>query len=334
MAEDGVVPPPMPLYSLGRTGEIREEKFHEADLRPPQTGTTFPFIWPPPEHLHSVTTFAEPVLDVPSESLIKREMELDSARWAKMEDTQGDQVYDSLVPPRNRNRKSAAVQGATPPEKMLPWYVPEGPEDDTLVFESRFESGNLRTASKIEESEYNLHLALDINTDRHTQWFYFRVGNTRPGRRYKFNIQNLLKGDSVYNLGMQPLVYSEERAKAERIGWYRGGIDVCYFKNQITRAKAQPFWTLTFTVSTEFPGDTLYLAHCFPYTYTDLQRYLHALDTSPARSFVRQRTLCQTLAGNECNLLTITSPEGSNTSKRGIVVSARVHPGETNASWM
>lgn len=60
-----------------------------------------------------------------------------------------------------------------------------------------------------DESEYNLHLAFDINTDRHTQWFYFQMSNLRRGRAYKLNMQNLMKTEAVYNLGMQPLAYSE-----------------------------------------------------------------------------------------------------------------------------
>ncbi len=32
---------------------------------------------------------------------------------------------------------------------MPKWYVPTGPDDDTIVFESRFESGNLRSAEKM-----------------------------------------------------------------------------------------------------------------------------------------------------------------------------------------
>ena len=45
----------------------------------------------------------------------------------------------------------------------------------------------------------------------------------------------------------------------------------------------------------------------------------------------------QTLAGNNCDLLTITSFGGDAESlkhRRGVVVTGRVHPGESNASWM
>jgi len=46
-----------------------------------------------------------------------------------------------------------------------------------LIFDSKFESGNLNLAY-INELEYELLLQNDVNTDRNTQWFYFKVSNT------------------------------------------------------------------------------------------------------------------------------------------------------------
>ena len=72
-------------------------------------------------------------------------------------------------------------------------------EDTTLVFESRFESGNLRRAVQIGPFEYDLILKYDYGTNNYTQWFYFGVKNTRKGVTYKFNIINLVKPESSYN---------------------------------------------------------------------------------------------------------------------------------------
>jgi hypothetical protein len=49
-----------------------------------------------------------------------------------------------------------------------PFYTPLGPEDQTLVFESRFETGNLLAAIKLTENEYDLILQNDINTNGNT----------------------------------------------------------------------------------------------------------------------------------------------------------------------
>jgi len=86
-------------------------------------------------------------------------------------------------------------------------------EDKTLLIESRFESGNLYLASKVSDSEYNCMMQNDINTSGHTQWFYFRVMNTRAGHTVKFNIMNYSKPDSLFNYGMKISVYSEKKAE-------------------------------------------------------------------------------------------------------------------------
>lgn len=96
-----------------------------------------------------------------------------------------------------------------PPNKS--YYTPNSLSDQTLVFESRFESGNLQLAHKACENEYNLILQNDINSKGHTQWFYFRVQNTRKNQKVKFNLLNFLKPKSLYNEGMKVLILSEKK---------------------------------------------------------------------------------------------------------------------------
>lgn len=46
--------------------------------------------------------------------------------------------------------------------------------------------------------------------------------------------------------------------------------------------------------------DTVYLAHCYPYTYTDLNRYIKSIEEDSFRKTkVRRKNLCQTIAGNK-----------------------------------
>lgn len=83
------------------------------------------------------------------------------------------------------------------------------------MFESRFESGNLRRAIQIGDNDYQLILEADYQTTGHTQWFYFSVANTRKDTEYRFKILNMNKLDSLYNAGMKPLIYSEANAKSK-----------------------------------------------------------------------------------------------------------------------
>lgn len=115
-------------------------------------------------------------------------------------------------------------------ETLKPYYkLKNTATDSTLVFESRFESGNLRRAVKISDTEYDLYLKNDYGTNGYTQWFYYSVANTRKDKTYRFNIVNLMKPDSNYNMGMKPLIYSVKEAEKNHMGWSRDGFNISYY---------------------------------------------------------------------------------------------------------
>ncbi|KAL4714463.1 hypothetical protein ACJJTC_017758 [Scirpophaga incertulas] len=214
-------------------------------------------------------------------------------------------------------------------------------DDDELRFESRFESGNLAKAIRITSAYYELHLRTDLYTNRHMQWFYFKVTNTRKQMMYRFSIVNLSKAESLYNEGMRPLLYSTKDAQLHSIGWRRCGDNIAYYKNDSTSEEEEQFPSYTLTFNIEFPhtDDAVYIAHCYPYTYSDLQEYLSRLQAHPVKStYSKLRLLCRTLAGNNVYYLTITAPPNTNEmeqkKKRAVIITSRVHPGETPASWM
>ena len=71
---------------------------------------------------------------------------------------------------------------------------------NVLIFDSRFENGNLRKVAKVNNVYYNLWLENDLNTKGHTQWFFFKViyqdiltRSDKKEHRIKFNILNLAK---------------------------------------------------------------------------------------------------------------------------------------------
>lgn len=166
--------------------------------------------------------------------------------------------------------------------------------------------------------------------------------------RVRFNIVNMQKKDSLYNYGMMPATYSENQSLNE--DWVHRGEDVCYYRNGATTVKSgkrgdeskkkmllQYHYTLTFTYTFEQP-DTVYFAHTFPYTYSDLQLSLCKMEQKYRNSgFFHQRTLCETLAGNSCDILSISERSQGiieSKNKPAVILTARVHPGESNSSFM
>ena len=140
---------------------------------------------------------------------------------------------------------------------------------------------------------------------------------------------------------MKPLFYSSKEAENPNgIGWYRDGQNICYYQNQLKKKGGGYYYTLTFQVQCSNDDDVVYMAHCYPYTYSDLQEDLTRIEKDSAcQDFFYRGTLCRTLAGNRCEYLSITSKDKDPKSakalaKKGVVISARVHPGETGASYM
>ncbi|KAJ7411580.1 cytosolic carboxypeptidase 1 isoform X1 [Pitangus sulphuratus] len=227
--------------------------------------------------------------------------------------------------------------------------IPE--EADVLKFNSKFESGNLRKVIQIRKNEYDLILNSDINSNHYHQWFYFEVSGMKTGTGYRFNIINCEKSNSQFNYGMQPLMYSVQEALNSRPCWTRVGTDICYYKNHFSRSsiaaggqKGKSYYTITFTVTFQHKDDVCYFAYHYPYTYSTLKMHLQKLESmhNPQQIYFRQDILCETLAGNSCPLITITAmPESSYyehvcqfRNRPYVFLSARVHPGETNASWV
>uniref|UniRef100_A0A7N9ATV3 tubulin-glutamate carboxypeptidase n=1 Tax=Mastacembelus armatus TaxID=205130 RepID=A0A7N9ATV3_9TELE len=221
------------------------------------------------------------------------------------------------------------------------------PPADSLWFFSKFESGNLRKAVQVRRYEYDLILNADANCFQHSQWFYFEVSNMEADVPYRFNIINCEKSNSQFNYGMQPVLYSVREALEGRPHWVRTGTEICYFRNHFCPVQGRrrtTFYTLTFTINFKHNEDVCYLAYHYPYTYSALKAHLNILEKSvdPAKVFFQQQSLCATLAGNSCPVVTITACPASRSwkdvhelrNRSYIVLTGRVHPGESNASWV
>lgn len=239
---------------------------------------------------------------------------------------------------------------------------------NTLRFSSKFESGNLKKAVKISENDYRLILEYDTETLGYTQWYFFSVKPYKSEHKVKFSITNLLKFESLYNQGMKPVVFSQLDSLEDPAKWQRNCTNVGYFKNNYKRPNGNSLYTLTFTYTFEDPTETIYFAYSYPYTYSSLISYINHIKIMHS-SILSSNTLCHTLAGNPCPIITITDglftyntwPEEleklcksaagrkilrvreskkldlsreKHQKKKGIFITARVHPGESNSSYM
>jgi len=237
---------------------------------------------------------------------------------------------------------SAAGKGlmsrcATP----VPYNVPVNgcgkPFEHSLTFDSEFESGNLLRTVQRGDANYDLFLRSDLHTGGHTQWFYFAVSNTHPAAlvrlaeqgvqvppvRVRFNIVNLTKPDSLYNLGMRPVVYSCLEAATKNVGWVRGGSDISYYSNPYGRPNQQGegvacYYTLSFTLEFHHAKDTVLVAYSYPYTNGDYRSHINKILVRPGSAdILRSQRLCQTLSGEECDLLVITDFKGKDRDRIG-----------------
>ena len=245
--------------------------------------------------------------------------------------------------------------------------------DDSLSFDSHFESANLHTAYrvytpleaslsgiKLKNHTYELYMQTDIHTVGNTQWFYFSINNNlRKGQIINIKIKNFRKSDSMYKRGMKPLIYSTKKKcwtrDCNNISYYMSNdVDTPEFQHVINELRhsaglkttsnnnksstSDVYYTLNFTHEVLYDNDICYFAYCYPYTYTDLQQYLHTLLTDPRKSpYIQRSVLCKTLGGNVCDLLTITSPATSAEELLGrpvVFLSARIHPGASCTVYM
>ena len=170
----------------------------------------------------------------PPPNLVTSLLRHDLMRLTKPENVMGHCVYDDIV------RDVEEPQPLFGKIEIGGKKAHEAATTPQLRFSSQFESGNLKRAIRVYDTEYDLVLNADLATAFHTQWFYFRVENMVPGVAYKFNIINLEKATSLFNDGQRPVVFSEKEFTKSGTGWRRGGFNIAYLRNPYKRRAPLP----------------------------------------------------------------------------------------------
>ena len=198
--------------------------------------------------------------------------------------------------------------------KLKSYYTLKNKNDNTLIFESRFESGNLLCAFRTEdENSYQLYLQNDTNTTGYIQWFFFRVSNTKKGRKVNFNIINMLRKKCIYSHGLKIMTYSTMASIKENLGWHRAGSNTMYYPNNLyvfnsNNGTRRNLHSLSFDYEFKYDNDIVYFANCLPYFYSKLMKQLNNYELNEEKyPYFQRKTLATTLGGNDLDMFTINS---------------------------
>lgn len=140
----------------------------------------------------------------------------------------------------------------------------------------------------------------------------------------------MTKKGLLYKRGMR-IAMSSRKDGGQR--WFRGGEEIEYAANRSCAGKTTH--VLSFSYEFLHDNDTVSMAFAEPYTTSDLKKDLNKISRGIGRKCIFNReALCTTVGGAACEVITLTSTKLSKEPKKAVIVTARVHPGETVGSWM
>ena len=246
--------------------------------------------------------------------------------------------------------------------------------NNEIKFSSNFESGNLRYAIKLNTHEYDLILRPETDCIRTYHWFFFRVEITNieklKDKIIKFNIINLYKKTVLFSEKIRILSYYNDAWSRDTFNIHYfingipcnvdiGGDDNYKEDNNISpnnilnleknsssnldnilnnQNEGMKYHTLTFSFDVSqitTKNKYIYFSYCYPYSFSQLDSYLSSLNNY--KDILRFDEIGKSLEGNSLHMLIITNFTDSFdelANKKSIIFTARVHPGESNGSYV
>ncbi|CAI2364203.1 unnamed protein product [Moneuplotes crassus] len=247
-------------------------------------------------------------------------------------------------------------------------------EREMLHFDSSFESGNADIVVLKSKFEYDIYPRSDANTKGHCYWYYFSVKTPwHPDKVKKYKDYSSYKEDEELKKTMK-VKFNIHRAldtngmkicyKINDAKWQRGGENFSTSQKTISLSHKgkiieKKISVLTFDFAFTNSMKTVSFAPCFPYTYTQLSDFLKECDYycyTNNRTYFERSSLCRSIGGNCVHLIKIHDPkdtpyknENSNSNvkddnnifreklekeKKIVIITARIHPGESMSSWV
>lgn len=79
---------------------------------------------------------------------------------------------------------------------------------------------------------------------------------------------------SFFKNGMQPVLFSLEKARRSGNGWSRAGFNIRYYQSNFIETDSGPYYTLQFQISFEFQNDYVTLSPYPSYSYSRLMNLI------------------------------------------------------------
>ena len=157
---------------------------------------------------------------------------------------------------------------------------------------------------------------------------------------------NFQRKKTKYSQGIKICYFSQKKKEEKHIGWHHTKEEVAYSQNflyNFNNGKRNYYYTLSFEYTFEYNNDEVYFANSIPFTYSNLINDLngYTIKENEKYNFFDRKKLCSTLTGNDVDYFIINNDtnilnhEKDNiNNKKGIILFARQHPGETVSSWV
>lgn len=199
--------------------------------------------------------------------------------------------------------------------------APATPAAKPILFDASFESGSIGLIEKITDTEYRLHIKGQQDArgrNRQATWFAFRMDDV-AGR------------EVTLRLGRWKGEYNDRPANAPMGEWFR---PVVSDDGETWEHLAAAAWDVgkdELTITVRPRGNSIWIAHIQPYTFSRLQRLLGEIDRSP---HARIEVIGRSVQGRELHVVTVTNHERPDANKKVVWLQARQHAWETGTSFM
>ena len=232
-----------------------------------------------------------------------------------------------------------------------------------ITISSKFDSGCLYNCkwNPEEPNRFELFMSGDglpyTRYGHYYSWFYFSVKGAKPNEDYVFSIRNMGFQQKLYKLGLRPVYRIAPHSMKWRrfTGPIRWDLDDAKQNLHVT-------WTHNFGSNFDPKTDTAYWAWTYPYSFEESleksQKWISKFAKKYTDVYTNREVICYSREKRPVELLTVTKdtkrleereelieglfPEAKGDlttrpfkfDKPTIFISARVHPGETPASYV